>query len=195
MWAMSTPWYLIAPAVGSSNRVISRAVVDLPQPDSPTRPSVSPACTVRLTPSTACTHLVPRARRPSPFVRKCIFTSSSSRRGAPSIERTPDLAVVVAAVIAMVLRQPGQDFGLEHLVGFLQVTPGGASQIRGPRDQLGLEGRAQVAAHPVAVLAARVEGAAARHGEQARRGAGDRVQRARRAGHRRDALQQAPRVR
>ena len=32
----------IVPAVGSSSRSIRRAVVDLPQPDSPTMPSVSP---------------------------------------------------------------------------------------------------------------------------------------------------------
>ena len=34
---------------------MQRAIVDLPQPDSPTTPSVSPAFTVKLTPSTALT--------------------------------------------------------------------------------------------------------------------------------------------
>jgi hypothetical protein len=43
------------PDVGSISRMISRAVVDLPQPDSPTMPSVSPFRTSKDTPSTACT--------------------------------------------------------------------------------------------------------------------------------------------
>ncbi len=42
-------------------------VVVLPQPDSPTRPSVSPSRMSKLTPSTACT--VPTRRRSTaPFV-------------------------------------------------------------------------------------------------------------------------------
>ena len=43
------------PAVGSINRVSSRPVVDLPQPLSPTRASVSPRSMVNDTPSTART--------------------------------------------------------------------------------------------------------------------------------------------
>ena len=39
---MSRPSYSIVPLVGSSRRVIRRAVVLLPQPVSPTIPSVSP---------------------------------------------------------------------------------------------------------------------------------------------------------
>ena len=39
---MSAPAKTIEPAVGSCRRVTSRASVDLPQPDSPTRPTVSP---------------------------------------------------------------------------------------------------------------------------------------------------------
>ena len=41
------------PELGCCNRRIVRPRVDLPQPDSPTRPRVCPARTVRLTPSTA----------------------------------------------------------------------------------------------------------------------------------------------
>ena len=41
------------PAVGVSSRISSLASVDLPQPDSPTRPSVSPRRSSKLTPSTA----------------------------------------------------------------------------------------------------------------------------------------------
>ena len=54
-WVMSRPSKMILPAVGSSSRVTSRPVVDLPQPDSPTRPSVSPVWTLKSMPSTAWT--------------------------------------------------------------------------------------------------------------------------------------------
>ena len=58
---------------------MQRASVDLPQPDSPTRPSVSPSSTVRLTPSTAC-RCWPRPAMPPP-IGKCLRTSVSSRSG------------------------------------------------------------------------------------------------------------------
>ena len=45
----------IRPAVGLSRRTMHLPKVDFPQPDSPTRPSVSPAWMSRLTPSTAFT--------------------------------------------------------------------------------------------------------------------------------------------
>ena len=46
---MSWPSNTTLPPVGSSSRVTSRPVVVLPQPDSPTRPSVSPLRTSKLT--------------------------------------------------------------------------------------------------------------------------------------------------
>ncbi len=52
---MSVPLSLMLPEVGSTSRSTVRATVDLPQPDSPTRPSVSPTPSEKLTPSTACT--------------------------------------------------------------------------------------------------------------------------------------------
>src|ERR1700722_3078896 len=45
---------VMTPPRGSS-RMVDRAVIVLPQPDSPTRPRHSPAATARLTPSTART--------------------------------------------------------------------------------------------------------------------------------------------
>ena len=67
---------------------MQRAIVDLPQPDSPTTPSVSPRSTVKDTPSTAFTEatcfwkMIPRV------IGKCFFrsstTSSSSGISAPS---------------------------------------------------------------------------------------------------------------
>jgi hypothetical protein len=53
--AISCPAKRIDPAVGSWMRTTRRAKVDLPQPDSPTTPTVSPAATSRSTPSTART--------------------------------------------------------------------------------------------------------------------------------------------
>ena len=51
------------PAVGSIRRSSSRPVVDLPQPDSPTSASVSPAASSKSMPSTARTTRASRARR------------------------------------------------------------------------------------------------------------------------------------
>ena len=53
--AMSWPWNLISPEVGSSSRTMQRPRVDLPQPDSPTRPRVSPRAMSSEMPETACT--------------------------------------------------------------------------------------------------------------------------------------------
>src|SRR5450756_2227341 len=52
---MSSPMNSIVPAVGSRRRIMVRPRVDLPQPDSPTRPTVSPFLMSRSTPSTART--------------------------------------------------------------------------------------------------------------------------------------------
>src|SRR5256884_159347 len=49
------PLKRISPSVGSTRRRIERPSVDLPQPDSPTRPSVSPWRMLKSTPSTART--------------------------------------------------------------------------------------------------------------------------------------------
>src|SRR5215468_3237397 len=51
----SLPSKRTSPAVGSMSLKIVRPSVDLPQPDSPTMPSVSPSSTVKSTPSTART--------------------------------------------------------------------------------------------------------------------------------------------
>ena len=51
----SVPSKTMRPPVVSTSRITARAKVDLPQPDSPTRPSVSPRFTSSETPSTART--------------------------------------------------------------------------------------------------------------------------------------------
>ena len=50
---MSSPSNMMLPSVLSISRMIMVDVVDLPQPDSPTRPTLSPRSTVKLMPSTA----------------------------------------------------------------------------------------------------------------------------------------------
>src|SRR3712207_5475368 len=78
----------------------SLATVDLPQPDSPTRPRVSPRRRVRSTPSTAWTWPTTR-RAMTPWVSgKCLTrprTSSSGPSGRGSgAPGTEDLLTVVA---------------------------------------------------------------------------------------------------
>ena len=55
MFVMSLPANSMVPPVGSSSRNSVRPAVDLPQPDSPTRPTVSPGHRLRSIPSTALT--------------------------------------------------------------------------------------------------------------------------------------------
>src|SRR5690348_7852358 len=75
----STPSKRMRPLVGRSRCRMQRPVVVLPQPDSPTRPSVSPRRTVKLTPSTAFTAAAGAANMPPP-TGKCLtrFSTSSS---------------------------------------------------------------------------------------------------------------------
>jgi hypothetical protein len=62
----SRPSNLISPDVGSIRRRIARPVVVLPQPDSPTTPSVSPRATSKDTSFTAFT--APTCRDRTPFL-------------------------------------------------------------------------------------------------------------------------------
>ena len=55
-------------------------MVDLPQPDSPTSPSVSPLAIAKLTPSTAFTSPTRRCSSP-PWIGKCFTRLSTSRTG------------------------------------------------------------------------------------------------------------------
>ena len=76
--------------VGSIRRSTQRAVVDLPQPDSPTSPSVSPRLTANDTPSTAWTRPTSRDNRP-PRTGKCFFRSVTRSRGSlMRARRLPD---------------------------------------------------------------------------------------------------------
>src|SRR5712691_9059488 len=80
--------------------------VDLPQPLSPTRPKVSPACTVKSTPSTAVSQPTVRLGKPR-AMGKCFvrpLTSSMAGIGALSREEMTTYPMV------------GQDFQRRRLV-------------------------------------------------------------------------------
>jgi hypothetical protein len=68
---MSWPLKMILPSVGTSSLMTVRPSVVLPQPDSPTRPSVSPARSDRSTPSTAWTWPTRRLKTPA-VIGKCL---------------------------------------------------------------------------------------------------------------------------
>src|SRR5262245_26474864 len=82
-----------SPEVGSIRRRMVRPVVDLPQPDSPTRPSVSPGCMVNEMSSTACTRATSRESSP-PRIGKYFLRFLTVRSGslmATSIEEAGHL--------------------------------------------------------------------------------------------------------
>ena len=85
---MSRPSKRIVPAVGSSSLSISRAVVDLPQPDSPTMPSVSPRRTLSVTSSTACTSPARREKTPVATGKRFVRPSTSIS-GSPTTAHAP----------------------------------------------------------------------------------------------------------
>ena len=78
---MSCPSNRILPSVGSCSLRIVLPTVDLPQPLSPTRPSVSPRPTSKETPSTALTWPVTRFRKP-PWIGKRFVSFSTLRSGS-----------------------------------------------------------------------------------------------------------------
>ena len=91
---------LLEPTFSPSNRmspwsglmicITRRAVVDLPQPDSPTMPSVSPFITSKSTPSTALTIVRVRARSPL-LLPKCLVSprTESSAVASPPRSTSP----------------------------------------------------------------------------------------------------------
>src|ERR1017187_2927304 len=76
---MFSPSSEISPDVGSTSRTMARPSVVLPQPLSPTRPSVSPGAMLKLTSSTAFTNSRTRLNIPC-FTGKCTFRFLTSSR-------------------------------------------------------------------------------------------------------------------
>src|SRR5262245_8193476 len=76
---MEPPSKRMSPAVGAMSFMIIRPVVVLPQPDSPTSPTVSPRPMSKVIPSTARTARAgPRPKRP-PRTGKCFTRFLTSR--------------------------------------------------------------------------------------------------------------------
>ncbi len=82
----SCPSKVTSPEVGSISRRMQRPVVDLPQPDSPTRPSVSPFSIVNEMSSTAWTRATSRENKPPRigkyFLRFLTWRSAVSAMGS-----------------------------------------------------------------------------------------------------------------
>ena len=79
---MSWPSSSTAPELGCSSATTTRPIVVLPQPDSPTRPNVSPAVTVNETLDTACTAATLRCRIAPAVTGNSLTRSRTSSRGA-----------------------------------------------------------------------------------------------------------------
>ena len=92
------------PEVGSSSRSSSRASVDLPEPDSPTSPTVSPRLSTSETSSTALT----MRRERGPPSRKCRLRWSTTTSGSPS--RADSVRAAVTSV-ALTRRPPARGSG------------------------------------------------------------------------------------
>ena len=137
---MSWPMNSTDPSVGSSSRTMQRASVDLPQPDSPTMPSVSPWRTSNDTPSTALTLPISFWKMMPRRTGKCFLTSVTFR-------------------IASLIRCPAPD-GPAHQLRAVHVARGlvqmARDEVRAVRQRLELRRRLVPAAlHHV--RAARVE--------------------------------------
>ena len=149
-----------------------RPRVDLPQPDSPTRPTVSPRRTSRSTPSTAWSWPVVRLRKPcltgKYFLRPRTRSRMSSSAGGLRCSR------------------PSSTGGLGALgaheampIGFVARGPFSHSQQADSCAPTGQQRRQLLAAAVEDVVAARREPAAVRPVERARHHAADRLQRRR----------------
>ena len=114
---MSVPSNRMEPAVGSIRRRISRPTVVLPQPDSPTRPRLSPRLILRSTPSTAftCGH---RALEDAALDREVLDQAADlderlvvHRRGSMARTVAPMSATVTALLLRCCLSRLGRASG------------------------------------------------------------------------------------
>jgi len=90
----STPSNCTEPDVGGISWRMARPSVDLPQPDSPTRPYVLPRAIVRSTPSTALTWPTTRSKSTPRVIGKCTVRSRTASSGVPSSGREWGVAVI-----------------------------------------------------------------------------------------------------
>ena len=125
-----SPSSTTVPRSGLIRRISSRATVDLPQPDSPTTPRVSPFATDRVRSSTARTTLRPWPKMPPP-TGKCLrkpAASSSGWAGPPrsSIGFTVSMSAPPQAFTSMAARKPSL-MRLKQIEVMKIITPGSAA--------------------------------------------------------------------
>src|SRR5215207_9777570 len=186
---------MIEPSVGFSSATSSFDTVDLPQPDSPTSPRVSPRRRVRSTPSTARTCPMVRLKTMPWVSGKYFFKPLISSRGAPggggggSADSTSVESVAAEAAVAPV----GSD--TEDLLAVVArgLAAGDDQTQRRPVTGAVAAG-ARLRAEP-ATGAAWVEGTAGRDLRQVRRLARDGLQPTALDLHVRHRVHQAPGVR
>src|SRR5437899_4960546 len=92
----STPPTKMRPAVGRSSATIMRAMVDLPQPDSPTRPKVSPGATEKDTSAVALSSALWRLMNP-PVETEYVLTTLCNSRTGPGVDATRGFEGVTVA--------------------------------------------------------------------------------------------------
>ncbi len=109
---------------GSIRPITSRAVVDLPQPDSPTMPSTSPLSTVKLTSSTART-TPPRPNRPPP-TGKCLLRRAHLEQRLLRAADVGDRRERRQARTSIALRMPSLS-RLKQIDTMKIITPGSAA--------------------------------------------------------------------
>src|SRR5690606_20272148 len=101
---MSRPSNNTEPLVGGSSRISTWASVDLPQPDSPTTPSVSPLCRSNDTPSTARTWPTVFLNTMPCLTGKCLTRSRTCRMGSAIADHLlGEVALAVPAVAEVVV--------------------------------------------------------------------------------------------
>src|SRR6186997_1270061 len=97
----SWPSKMMRPPVGGLSRMIARPVVLLPQPDSPTRPRVSPRSISNVTPSTAWTSPTWRWRMIPSRIGNQTFRPSSRRSGTLPAAAVAPVEVIRPASVVM----------------------------------------------------------------------------------------------
>src|SRR6476469_6636641 len=101
---MSWPRKTTEPPVGSSSFMMQRAIVDLPQPDSPTTPRVSPSRTANETPSTAFTEATSFWKMIPRVTGKYFFSPSTTSNSSPRSDDRPLAATASCAAMLCRLR-------------------------------------------------------------------------------------------
>ncbi len=108
----SVPSKMTSPEVGLYSCRIARPVVDFPQPDSPTSPSVSPRFTWKETPSTAWTAPTLRWKIMPCVSGKCMTRFRTSSRGAASLADAPPGWIFVCGLAAADMKEVLPDYSL-----------------------------------------------------------------------------------